>query len=418
MSKKLSRSALAVAIALTAPSAWSAGFQVSEHSASGLGRAYAGEAAIADNASIIGRNPAQMTMFEESQASGAIHIVNPEIDVTDTNSGQKASDVAPMQLVPASYYVSPINDKWAWGVGLYTVYGVATDYPDAFQVGDAAGDTSLASVNLNPSIAYRVNDQLSLGVGANIVYAIAELNRHLGGTAPLFGDSFTASDKLISMEGDTWGFGWNVGALFELDENNRFGVAYRSEVELDFEGDFTDHRGSVTGTVGNKVTGNLSVPLPAIAELSGFHQIRDDLAVHYSMMWSQWSSFTELRATGSECAADDVQGVCFQKDEDYKSVFRWSIGTTYDISDTWTLRAGFAYDEKAGKSTLSIPDSDRYWYSAGATYRYSPSLTFDAGVTYIASKSGTFTESTRIGEREFDSKGAAYIGALQANYTF
>lgn len=88
------------------------------------------------------------------------------------------------------------------------------------------------------------------------------------------------------------------------------------------------------------------------------------------------------------------------------------------MNQDWTLRAGFAYDEKAGKSTLSIPDSDRYWYSAGATYRYSPSLTFDAGLTYIASKSGSFSEKSLLGERTFDSKGAAYIAALQANYTF
>lgn len=417
MSKKLSTSALAVAIALTATSAWSAGFQVSEHSASGLGRAYAGEAAIADNASVIGRNPAQMTQFEERQISGALHIVNPEIDVTNTASGQKASDVAPIQLVPASYYVSPINDKWSWGMGLYTVYGVATDYPDAFETGDLAGDTSLVSVNLNPAIAYQVNEQLSVGGGINIVYAMAELNRHVGALT----DSFNIdnrSAKLISMEGDTWGYGWNIGALFELDENNRFGIAYRSEVELDFEGDFTDHQGSVTGDKGNVVTGDLSVPLPAIAELSGFHQLREDLALHYSMMWSQWSTFTELKATGSECASDGVQGVCFEKKEEYESVFRWSIGTTYDISNDWTVRAGFAFDEQAGKSTLSIPDSDRFWYSAGATYKYSPNLTFDAGVTYIASKSGTFTETSRVGERTFSSKGAAYIGALQANYSF
>ncbi|MEZ8083790.1 outer membrane protein transport protein [Enterovibrio norvegicus] len=417
MSKKLSRTAIALAVALAAPSAWSAGFQVSEHSASGLGRAYAGDAAIADNASVIGRNPAQMTMFKEAQLSTALHIVDPEIDITDTSNNQKASDVAPMQFVPATYYVSPINDKWAWGVGLYTVYGVATDYPDAFEAGDVAGDTSLASVNLNPSIAYRLNEQVSFGAGINVVYAIAELNRHIGVLAPTFGsDNF--SEKLISMEGDTWGFGWNVGALFELDKDNRFGIAYRSEVELDFSGDFTDHQGSITGTKGQVVTGDLSVPLPAVAELSGFHQLNPSLAVHYSMMWSQWSSFTELKATSAQCTSDGVKGVCFDKQEDYESVFRWSLGTTYDISEDWTVRTGFAFDEKAGKSTLSIPDSDRYWFSAGATYRYSPNLTFDAGVTYIASKSGTFTETSLTGERAFSAKGAAYIGAMQANYSF
>lgn len=245
MTKRLPLSAIATALILAAPTAWSAGFQVSEHSASGLGRAYAGEAAIADNASVIGRNPAQMTMFKEKQISGALHIVNPEIDVTDNTSGQTASDVAPMQFVPATYYVNPVDDKWAWGVSLYTVYGVATDYPDAFEAGDVAGDTSLTSVNLNPSVAYRINEQWSVGAGVNVVYAIAKLNRHAGGLYPFFNGN-SEGDKLISMEGNTWGHGWNVGVLLEMDANNRIGIAYRSEVKLDFAGDFTDHKGSIT----------------------------------------------------------------------------------------------------------------------------------------------------------------------------
>ncbi|CZF81451.1 outer membrane protein transport protein [Grimontia marina] len=412
MSKKLSRSALAVAIALTAPSAWSAGFQVSEHSASGLGRAYAGEAAIADNASVMARNPASMSQFEVAQASGALHIVNPEIDITETSTGQKASDVAPIQFVPASFYVSPIDEKLAWGVGLYTVYGVGTDYPDEFLAGDLAGDTALVSVNLNPAVSYKLNDQFSIGAGLNIVYAIAELNRHFGFPAPT-----NASDKLISMEGTTWGFGWNVGALYELNNNNRFGIAYRSEIGLDFEGDFKDYSGNIVPGDG-KATGDLSVPLPAILEVSGFHQLNDTWAVHYSVMWSEWSSFTELKATGSGCSK--TNGICFYKNEKYDDSLRYSIGTTYSLNEDWTMRTGFAFDEQAGKSTLSIPDTDRYWFSGGATYQYSPKLSIDAGLTYIHSKSSSFKETSSVSGREFtfDGKGSAYIAAIQANYTF
>ncbi|MFA0284729.1 outer membrane protein transport protein, partial [Vibrio sp. 10N.222.55.F12] len=107
-----------------------------------------------------------------------------------------------------------------------------------------AGDTSLISVNVNPNVAYRINDQFSVGAGANLVYAEAELNRHQGSISNITGDS--ASTKLISMTGETFAFGWNVGALYELNESNRFSIAYRSEVDLDFDdGDFTDYTGSI-----------------------------------------------------------------------------------------------------------------------------------------------------------------------------
>ncbi|MGC9552874.1 outer membrane protein transport protein, partial [Vibrio metoecus] len=194
---------------LLAGHASAAGFQVAEHSASGLGRAFSGEAAVADNASVLARNPAAMMLFDTAQFSGALSIVDPEVNVDDLSNHQSMKDVAPMQIVPAAYYISPINDQWAWGFAMFTTYGVATDYPNEIYAGDLAGDTSLISINLNPNIAYRVNQEFSLGFGLDLVAAKAELTRHKGGLAPFLGGS--PSDNLIGMTGETVGFGWNIG---------------------------------------------------------------------------------------------------------------------------------------------------------------------------------------------------------------
>ncbi|KXF79994.1 outer membrane protein transport protein [Enterovibrio coralii] len=415
MSQKLLKTAIAIAVACTSSLAWSAGYQVSEHSASGLGRAFAGEAATADNASVLSRNPAAMTVFDRATTSGVISFVDPNVDVSHTGPSreQSAKDVAPYAIVPASYYISPINDQFSWGVALFTGYGVATDYPDDFNQGSSAGDTSLVSVTFNPNIAWKANDHWSLGAGLSAVYGIAELNRHVGILAvPL---QRNPSDKLITMEGDTFGFGWNVGALYELDSNNRFGFAYRSEVTLDFEGDFTDHTGIAARLPpGTTVKGDLEAVLPATFEFSGFHQVDPEWAVHYSVLWTEWSQFKELRATNPRCNSSDGAGICFLKEEHYENALRWSLGVTHHLNDQWLVRAGFAFDEQAGEATLSIPDTDRYWYSIGATYQYSSDLSFDAGFTLIDSKSGTFSED---GEN-FDSSGNALIYAMQANYTF
>ena len=420
--KTVQRSLVSLSV-LVACNSLAAGFQVAEHSASGLGRSFSGEGAVADNASVLARNPAAMTLFDKAQFSGAVSIVDPEVNVTQNDvpgsggQSQSSDDVAPLQIVPAAYYISPINDKWAWGIGMFTNYGVATDYPDDIYAGDLAGDTALVSVNLNPNLAYRVNEQISVGGGVNVVYAHAELNRHEGAISNITGNP--ASQKLIQMTGETFAFGWNIGGLYELNENNRFSIAYRSEVDLDFDdGEFTDYTGGIVQGNATKTTGRLQITLPSIIEISAFHQLNDQWAVHYGWQQTHWSSFKELKATSPDCN-DGVAGQCFQKSEKYDDNNRYSLGATYTLNQQWTLRAGFAYDEQAGEATLSIPDSDRYWYSAGLTYAVNPDLTLDAGFAIVQSKEGNFTETNKLGQDlSFSAEGTAYLSAVQLNYTF
>ncbi|PMH41412.1 long-chain fatty acid transporter [Vibrio sp. 10N.286.49.B3] len=393
-----------------------AGFQVAEHSASGLGRAFSGEGAVADNASVLSRNPAAMTRFKQAEFSGALSIVDPEVDIYDVSNDQHSSDVAPMQFVPAAYYISPINDQWSWGIGMFTNYGVATDYPDDIYAGDLAGDTALVSVNLNPNIAYKINNQWSVGAGLNLVYAKAELTRHQGGLAVVLGGS--PSDDLIKLTGDTFAFGWNVGALYEYNQNNRFSIGYRSAIDLDFdEGEFTSYNSGKASEP--TVDGRLKVTLPSILELSAFHQLTDKWAIHYGWQRTDWSTFTELKSTSDQCNDNGVAGQCLYKPEHYEDNNRYSFGATYQINSSWIIRAGIAYDEQAGEATLSIPDSDRYWYSAGFTYLINPQLSLDAGFSLVQSKDGSFTEGNALDETlEFKSEAVAYLSAIQINYSF
>lgn len=345
--KKTQYSLLAISIAL-ASQVHAAGFQVVEHSASGLGRAFSGAGAVGDNASEMSANAASMMLFDKKQFSGAISFIEPEIDVKNNTFGDSADDIAPSQVVPAFYYVNPINDKWAWGIGMFTDYGVATEYPSNFLAGDMSGHTSLTTFKINPNIAYRINEQFSIGAGLNFVYAEAELERNLGIAGPTALNQ-PSSGTLIKMEGDTFGYGWNIGALYELNKDNRFSASYKSAVKLKFEdGDFTDGTGALTGKPGSTSDADLEVELPDIVILSGFHQLNNQWAVHYSWQWTNWSKFTDLTATGNACVA--TAGTCFTKQEHYEDNQRWSVGTTYQPTDNLILRAGFAYDEQAGEN--------------------------------------------------------------------
>ncbi|KJG40669.1 long-chain fatty acid outer membrane transporter [Photobacterium angustum] len=414
MSIKKRYIACIIGLAISSQS-YAAGYQVSEHSAAGLGRAYAGDAAFADTAAVLARNPAAMTLFKHAEVSTVASVVIPSVNIYDHSFDQGAKNIAPVSFVPAGYYIQPINDKVAVGLALFSNYGVTTKYPNDFNAGSLAGKTSLETFNFNPNIAYRLNPHFSIGGGVSLVYANAEFNRRLGALSLEVPNS-QPSDNAINLKGTSWGWGWNIGALYELDQNNRFGISYHSQVNLNFDGDFTDYLGPITGQPKNTVAANLALPLPAIAEFSGFHQLNSQWAISYSLQWTQYNKFKEIRATSSQCKPgfNGQAGTCLLKKENYKDTYRWAVGTTYTMNDEWTLRYGFALDQNAGQATLSIPDTDRYWYSAGATYHFNPDLSVDMGLSYIHSKKITFVEKNST----FTSRGKAYLAAAQLNYSF
>ncbi|MGY3914000.1 outer membrane protein transport protein [Aeromonas australiensis] len=432
------KSLIAATIALATGQVHAAAFQLNEHSASGLGRAYAGEAAIADNASVLARNPAAMTTFDKMAVAVSGTYIKPDVDVDGAmkspiplpslNGPASEEGIAPAAFVPASYFIQPLNDQWAWGLALFSNYGLATEYSKTNPAGAGAGDTSLITVNLNPNVAYKVNEQFSIGAGINAVYAKAELNRYAGGLAPALslplqmggtGIKHNADTKIASLKGDTWGFGWNVGTLYEVNENNRFALTYRSQVDLSFDGDFN---GTASGY--QTVDGNLKLDLPAQAEFAGYHRLNQQFAVHYSVNWTDWSAFQELKATSGACN-DGTPGQCLQKDEKFKDSMRYAIGGTWYINPAWEARLGFAYDKspiEAEYRSLSIPDSDRIWYSAGATYHLNQDMSLDFGLTYIDGKKVNVDEGIPKHDSptrwQGTSHGDAYLASVGFNMKF
>ena len=439
--KTLKLSLLAASIALAAGQVHAAAFQLAEQNATGLGRAYAGEGAIGDNASVLGRNPAAMTLFDRPALSGGAIYINPEVDVAGkptpaqaggaalTKSPTNSNDIADDAVVPFFYYVHPLNEQWVAGFGAFTNYGLSTSYQDNHYAGPVAGSTSLTTFNLNPSLAFKLNEHVSLGAGFNAVYADAELIRHSGvasqqinaETANLpFATSLSPTSEFVRLAGDDWGYGWNIGVLLEADENNRWAFTYRSEVDLTLEGNYSSalpaigqplKPGLPMGTGDRSVAGALDLTLPAIAEVSGFHQVQPDWAVHYGIMWTEWSSFKELRALGND------GGTLFQKEEGFENGWRISMGATHQLNDQWTLRGGLAYDQSpvpAEARSISIPDVDRTWYTLGATYAYNQSLSVDAGFAFLDGKKVDVKEDGFV----FSSGGDAYLFGLQMNYAF
>ncbi|WP_230350526.1 long-chain fatty acid transporter FadL [Lelliottia sp. WAP21] len=440
MSQKtlFNKTALAVAVALVSTSAWSAGFQLNEFSSSGLGRAYSGEGAIADDAGNVSRNPALITMFDRPTFSAGAIFVDPDVDISGrspTGASLGAKNIAPTAWVPNMHFVAPINDQFGWGASVTSNYGLATEFNNNYAAGAYGGTTDLETLNLNLSGAYRLDSHWSFGVGFDAVYARAKIERYAGDLGKIVAGSgalppalagqvaqIPGDTQIAYLKGDEWGFGWNAGILYEIDKNNRYGFTYRSEVKIDFDGDYKSslpsaynqilgNFGLPSGTDGRTTGGSLTLNLPEMWELSGYNRVAPQWAVHYSLTYTSWSQFQELKATNSN--GDTL----FQKDESFRDAYRIALGTTYYMDDNWTFRTGIAFDDSpvpADKRSISIPDQDRFWLSAGATYAFNKDASIDAGVSYMHGQKVTFQE----GPYEFSSEGKAWLYGMNFNYAF
>lgn len=414
-------SVLSLAMTAFSPSLYAAGFQLNEHSAAGLGRAFSGEGAMNDTAASAGRNAAAMMMFDRPTLSFGATYVNPEVNIKGTSpmgNSLDADDIAPSAVIPNAHYVQPINDQFAWGLSLTSNYGLSTEYDKDYPGGVFAGKTHLTTGNLNLNGAYRLNKYLSFGLGVNAVYAKAELTRHLGEVSSIF--PMPAETEVAYLKGDKWGYGWNAGILYEIDEDNRFGLSYRSGIDLKFKGDFHSQLpvGVGNGTGGHNIPGKLDLNLPDIWEFSAYHKVAPKWAVHYGITYTGWSSFEELQGK------DENGTEVFYKEENFKNNMRLSLGTTYFYNKDWTFRAGIAFDDASAPTSnrsISIPDQDRLWLSLGSSYKFTPDASVDVGVAYMRGQKVTFTEhddSFTHQDYKFSAKGTAMMYAVNFNYTF
>ncbi|MCT8596734.1 outer membrane protein transport protein [Glaesserella parasuis] len=423
---KFTKTALASIFTFSAAGASAAAFQLAEVSTSGLGMAYAGNAAVADNASVVATNPALMTKFKQVEISAGGVYVDADVDVEGSFKGSfnrtvnrraipssatgnaNAKDIIPSAIVPNLYVVAPISERFAVGGGVNVNYGLKSEFEKTYSAGVLAGKTKLSAVNYNFSSAYDLGYGFSFGAGLNAVHAKATLERHFGALNPM-APTATAS----RLKGDKWGFRWNVGLTYDINENNRLGVAYHSPVDLRFKGKYVG-----TQSANVEIPGRLNLELPAYWEISGYHKLTEKLAVQYSYKKTHWNSFQELRAI------DNNGKVLLQKDKKFNNNSRIALGVSYDVIEALTLRAGIAYDESASVAhpSISIPDTYRTWYTLGATYRFTPNLSVDLPYAHLSGSKNTFTESqvtavtSAVGE--FKVKSTANLYGLNVNYKF
>jgi long-chain fatty acid transport protein len=383
-----------------------AGFALIEQSAKGMGQAFAGAGTDGEDASSIYFNPAAMSLQDSAHLDAALHLILPSAKFENQGSsiggvfplsGGNGGDGGEAALVPNLNYILPLNNKVTAGIGVYVPFGLATSYDKDWVGRYQAVDSELETLNINPSIAYQVNDKVSIGAGLNAQYAKADLSSAVdfgsigtsvlgAGPAGALGLAPQSADGMLDVTGDDWGVGYNLGILLQPQDGTRVGLSYRSSVDYTLRGDadFTVPAAAAPLTAQGLFTdtdAKADLTVPADITLGLYQELNDKWAILGTVKWTEWSSFDELRVEYDGFQPDSVV------EEDWEDVMFYSVGARYIHTDTLTWRAGMAYDEApvpgADRRTPRIPDNDRLWIALGASIKATETVTVDVSYAHL-----------------------------------
>ncbi|MBL4761839.1 MAG: long-chain fatty acid transporter [Methylophaga sp.] len=397
---------------------YSAGFAIIEQSVTSLGRAFAGSAAVAEDASTIFFNPAGLTYLSHSELATGLNFIVPRSEFNNDGStiapalggaalSGREGDASNLAVVPNLYYAHRLNDDVVVGIGVNAPFGLVTEYSDNW-VGRYHGIKSdLLTMNINPSIGFKATDRLSLGFGVNLQYVDLELTQAVDFGAVCADAGAVAcaqpqqNDGKAKLTADDWSWGFNLGLIFQATDATRIALAYRSKVShhLTGKGKFTIPSDPVVqavaagaGFADGAISGDID--LPESASFAIHHQINNKWAITGDASWTRWERFKEL------AIESPVNRLSSVKEENWNNNMRYGLGLTYTPNDRWTLRGGIAYDETPVSDqyrTPRIPDEDRKWIAIGASYKYSDHITVDAGYTHLFVSSPSINDQTAQG---------------------
>jgi long-chain fatty acid transport protein len=400
-----------------APTAWAGGVEVLEQGR-GVGNANAGVRATGDDASTVWWNPAAMTRLRRSSLALTGSVILPDGRFRDEGSFRAPTPMGPLPFTGglgqtddaiftgAVFAVWSLNPCWKVGLGVNTPFGLTTNWGESWIGRYHATKSELLTVNINPSVAWKFHRNWSVAVGGSAMYAKATLGSALDLGAAL--GSPQSADGQVEMEGDSWGYGFNGGLLWEPTPCWGFGLHYRSRVKQDLEGDATYQvpaaAAPLVAATGRFVdtAATTSVTLPDTAGLSVVYRAGPQWSILADVTWTGWSSFEELDIDFANPAEPNNVTPW-----DWDDTWRVALGATYAPNRCWTFRGGVAWDQSPiPDSTRSprIPGNDRVWFSAGAGYRFNRNVSVDLFYTHV------------FVERADSSRATVEAGALIGHY--
>lgn len=366
-----------------AQNAQAAGFYIQEQSAKQQGDAFAGAAANPEDASILFNNPAGMTDLPSAEGVLGLAVLVPHASLKNEgsnvlggpvagNDGGNPFDPTP---VPSAYIASPVNNNLWVGLSVTAPFGLSNEYNKTWFGRYNSTESVLTTEDIQPAIAYKLGNGLSLGGGIDIEHAHAELDQAVLSIGP---------DLQAEVNGDSWHVGYNLGAMWDVDQNTRLGLHYRSAITQNISGDLTG--------LGPSVHADAELKLPNVVELGVTHQFSPQLKLLGSFNWFGWDRFNEIHVHSP--IGDIIDAT------DYRNTFAVALGAEWKQDDRWTWRGGLQFDETPtvdGHRDTRVPDSNRYWISLGGTYNVTPTFALDGAISHLFMPDASVNFTNQVG---------------------
>lgn len=420
MNLRIAGATCAAAATFASASAWGSGFALLEQNGSGLGRAFAGTAAVADDATTVYFNPAGLSRLPGVQLAAAASGVNIDTRFHDAASvaalgqplGAGGGNAGGLSIVPAVYLSASLTDSLTVGLGINAPFGLKTEYDAGWMGRFQALRSEVKTINVNPTLSWAPTEHMSFGVGVSYQRIDAVLTNAVNYTAvvaqgaqqlvlagqltPQQAQAIIAGSAGLEgaarVEGDdtTWGF--NVGALFDLGDSTRLGLAYRSRIKYDVSGKatFVAPTASIptaqliiqAASAGALADGpvSLDLKLPDQATVSLVQRLGERASLSVDVAWTGWSSVPELKVVRAGGA------VLSTTPEDWDDTWRVALGGDCKVAPNWTLRAGIAYDRGPVPDetrTPRLPDKHRTWLAVGAGWDATSAAHVDLGYAHL-----------------------------------
>lgn len=407
------KSSVALAVTLAATSASANGLSINEQSASGMGTGFAGRSSAAEDASTLFGNPAGMSRLDRTEVSGGFATIFASTDIDDAQgfaSGTNKGDMVPTATIPFAYLVTPLNDHWHAGIGVYAPFGVISDYEKGFQ-GRSHGLYSMVQVvTLQPTLSYQVNDRVSVGFGPTINRISGKLT-----SQPL---AALGSDAKVNIKGDDTGYGFNAGVLVQVTDQVRWGLTYHSAIDFGLEGRtrFSGFNPQI-GPDGS-YDAALDITMPESIDTSITWELDDRWTVYAGSTWTRWSRLDKIVVENSGLLAPYQPNFgSIEEQMKWDDIVSWAVGASYQLNPQWVLRAGFTSDPSPTNDThrtVRIPVSDRKVFSVGAGWDVTSDLTLDIAYSYLREAKGEINTADYTAEFRNQAHGLA----TQATWRF
>lgn len=440
---RLTALAFGIASALTLGQVQASGFQIKENSVKSMGSAFAGAGVRDDDSSVVVNNPATMARFEGTTFQVDVTAIGPGIEFQGSGTdalgrpltGGNGGDAGASAAIPALSVIHKLDNGLAFGAMISAPFGLKTEYDNGWQGRYFAQESEVEIVDLTLSAALDiVPDRFS--VGAGLIYSRADvtLSQAIDFGTALFSNPATrplpfanpqAADGFAKVQGDDTGFGFVVGANLTPTHKLAIGLSYRSEIDYGLSG-------SVDWTVPDNVAAvfatspstrplfqdgaiNAGLTTPSITSVDVRYAFTDRFAMMATWTETGWSSMREVRIDFDNPDPDSVEPF------DWRDTEFMSLGGEFKLNDSFTVRAGVAYDETPTPiETRSprLPDDDRTWYSIGGTWNAIEALEVNFGYTWIEPDAPRVDITARGSHLVGPFDGHADLYGVSAQYTF